>query len=153
MNEKTTLTWDHAEDLPVIATDRIKLHRILENIIENALKFTEAGAVVVSVKLSWDAHTLEVKVTDTGIGIAEENFVDIFEMFHQIDSSDSRKYGGVGLGLYIAKKFTDLLGGTIEVKSALGKGSTFTIRIPFQVGACTIPAATPNLPKQFTDLR
>lgn len=153
INEKTTLTWDQPEDLPVVATDRIKLHRILDNIIENALKFTEEGAVVVSAKLLWEAHTLEVSVTDTGIGIAEENLVAIFEMFHQIDSSDSRKYGGVGLGLYIAKKFTDLLGGTIEVKSALGKGSTFTIRIPCEDGACTILAVTPNLSKQFSDLR
>lgn len=153
VNEKTSLMWDQPEDLPVVATDRIKLHRILENIIENALKFTEEGAVVVSAKILSDAHTLEVTVTDTGIGIAEENLVAIFEMFHQIDSSDCRKYGGVGLGLYIAKKFTDLLSGSIEVKSALGKGSTFTIRIPSEVGGCTIPAATPNLPKQFTDLR
>jgi len=153
INEKTTLTWDHPADLPGVATDRIKLHRILDNIIENALKFTEEGAVVVSAKLLWDAHTLEVNVTDTGIGIAEENLVAIFEMFHQIDSSDSRKYAGVGLGLYIAKKFTDLLGGTIEVKSALGKGSTFTIRTPFGVSGYPIPAATPNLSKQFSDLR
>lgn len=153
INEKTTLTWDQPEDLPRVATDRIKLHRILDNIIENALKFTEEGDVVVSAKLLWDAHTLEVNVTDTGIGIAEENLVAIFEMFHQIDSSDSRKYDGVGLGLYIAKKFTDLLGGTIEVKSVLGKGSTFTIRTPFAVAGCTIPAANPNLSKQFSDLR
>jgi signal transduction histidine kinase len=107
INEKTTLTWDCPEELPVISTDRIKLHRILENVIENALKFTEEGAVVVSVNVSWEAYTLEMKVTDTGIGIAEENFVAVFEMFRQIDSSDNRNYGGVGLGLYIAKKYAD----------------------------------------------
>jgi signal transduction histidine kinase len=153
MNEKTTLKWNYSEDLPMIATDRIKLHRIIENIVENAVKFTEEGAVVVSAKLLCDAHTLEVKVSDTGIGIAEENLVAIFDMFHQIDSSDSRKYGGVGLGLYIAKKFTDLLGGTIEVESALGKGSTFTIRIPFEVSGCPTPRADLIIPKPFTDLR
>ena len=153
INEKTTLTWECHGELPVLSTDRIKLHRILENIIENALKFTEEGAVAVSLNVLWEAHTLEVKVTDTGIGIAEENLVAIFEMFHQIDSSDNRNYSGVGLGLYIAKKYADLLGGTIEVKSALGKGSTFTIRIPFEVSSCAIPATTPNLPKQFSDLR
>jgi signal transduction histidine kinase len=153
VNENTTLKWNHPEELPVINTDRVKLHRILENIIENALKFTEDGAVVVSTNLLWDTHTLEVKVTDTGIGIAEENVAAIFEMFHQIDSSDSRKYGGVGLGLYIAKKFTDLLGGTITVESEPGKGSVFTIRIPFAVSGCSIAAATPVLPKHITDLR
>jgi signal transduction histidine kinase len=153
INENTTLKWDYPEDLPVISTDRVKLHRILENIIENALKFTEEGAVVVSTNLLWDAHTLEVKVADTGIGIAQENIAAIFEMFRQIDSSDSRKYGGVGLGLYIAKKFTDLLGGTITVQSELGNGSVFTIRIPVAVSGGTIAATTPILPKHITDLR
>jgi signal transduction histidine kinase len=153
INENTTLKWDYPEDLPVISTDRVKLHRILENIIENALKFTEEGAVVVSTNLLWDAHTLEVKVADTGIGIAQENIAAIFEMFRQIDSSDSRKYGGVGLGLYIAKKFTDLLGGTITVQSELGNGSVFTIRIPVAVSGGTIAATTPILPKPITDLR
>jgi signal transduction histidine kinase len=153
INERVTLKWEHPEDLPVIITDRGKLYRILSNIIENAIKFTPEGVVVVSSKLVWDTHTLEVKISDTGLGIAEGNRACIFEMFHQVDSSDTRKYAGVGLGLYIAKKFTDLLGGTVEVESVLGKGSMFTIRIPFEVGDCAIPATSANPLRDFGELR
>jgi signal transduction histidine kinase len=153
INERVTLKWEHTEDLPVIITDRGKLYRILSNIIENAIKFTAEGAVVVSSKLVWDTHTLEVKIADTGLGIAEDNLASIFEMFHQVDSSDTRKYAGVGLGLYIAKKFTDLLNGTVEVESVLGKGSVFTIRIPFEVGDCVASATTPNPFRDFSELR
>jgi signal transduction histidine kinase len=76
------------------------------------------------------------------VGIAEDNLASIFEMFHQVDSSDTRKYAGVGLGLYIAKKFTDFLGGTIEVESVLGKGSIFTIRIPLEHSSCAAPKSS-----------
>lgn len=153
INEKTSLKWDHPEDLPVIITDRVKLYRILSNIIENAIKFTAEGIVVISTKLKWDTHTLEVKVTDTGLGIAEDSLASIFEMFHQVDSSDTRKYAGVGLGLYIAKKFTDLLGGTIDVESVLGTGSAFTIRIPFELSGLALPDTRETGSKEFTALR
>jgi signal transduction histidine kinase len=142
VNEKLSLTWDHPEELPVIITDRAKLYRILSNIIENAIKFTAEGAVIVSTEVLRDNHTLEVKVKDSGVGIAEDNLASIFEMFHQVDSSDTRKYAGVGLGLYIAKKFTDFLGGTIEVESVLGKGSIFTIRIPLEHSGCAAPKSS-----------
>jgi two-component system sensor histidine kinase/response regulator len=69
-------------------------------------------------------------VVDTGIGISEELLPSIFEIFQQGDSSETRTYGGVGIGLYIVKKYTDLLGGEVEAKSALGKGTTFTLTIP-----------------------
>jgi signal transduction histidine kinase len=149
INEKTTLTWDYPENLPVITTDRAKVYRIFSNIIENAIKFTAEGTVIVSAKLLGDSHTLEVKVTDTGVGIAENSLASIFEMFHQVDSSDTRKYAGVGLGLYIAKKFTDLLGGVIDVESVLGKGSVFTIRIPFEMSDEAMPKTPPILPKSL----
>lgn len=94
-----------------------------------------------------------VQVDDTGVGIAEENLTAIFEMFHQVDSSDTRRYAGVGLGLYIAKKFTDLLGGTIQVESVLGKGSVFTVRIPVEVGGLATAEARETLSNEAPVLR
>src|SRR5262245_17711453 len=76
---------------------------------------------------------MEFKVTDTGIGIPKELLPSIFERFRQVDSADTRAYGGVGLGLYIAKKYATVLGGTIHVESKPGQGSTFALRIPFQL--------------------
>jgi len=72
----------------------------------------------------------EFKIVDTGIGIEQEKLPFIFEMFHQLDSSETRNHGGVGLGLYIVKKYTEVLGGRIQVTSELGKGSAFTVTIP-----------------------
>ncbi|MGH7824328.1 MAG: ATP-binding protein [Candidatus Binatia bacterium] len=132
VDKDVALHWDYPADLPVIKTDGGKLRQILQNIINNALKFTDKGAVTVSARVDTEAKILEVSVEDTGIGISEESLPTVFEMFRQIDSSDTRRYGGVGLGLYIVKKFTDLLGGTVEVKSAQGQGSVFTVRIPYQ---------------------
>ena len=76
---------------------------------------------------------MEFKVADTGIGIPEEALPFIFDRFRQVDSSETRSYGGVGIGLYIMKKFTELLGGEIGVESELGKGSTFTVTIPCEI--------------------
>ena len=134
-------------------TDRSKLYRILSNIIENAIKFTSEGSVVVSARVFRESRRLEVKVSDTGLGIAEGDLASIFQMFHQVDGSDTRKYAGMGLGLYIAKKFTDLLGGKIHVESVLGEGSVFTVDIPVELSAG--PAAEPPQPEinSLTTLR
>ncbi|MBI2358363.1 MAG: GAF domain-containing protein [Deltaproteobacteria bacterium] len=129
-DKQLEVIWDYPSDLPLIRTDSGKLKQILQNLINNAIKFTERGCVAISVRCDSEAETIRFQVADTGIGIPEDSIPAIFEMFRQVDSSETRSYGGVGLGLYIVKKFTDLLGGTIEVDSAPGKGSTFTVVLP-----------------------
>ena len=111
-----------------LTSDANKCNHILQNLIGNAVKFTEEGKVEVTVRQS-DTNIM-ITVTDTGIGIAEDHLPHIFNEFRQADSSSSRKFGGTGLGLTIAKKYANLLGGTIAVKSVLGKGSEFTLTLP-----------------------
>jgi signal transduction histidine kinase len=111
-----------------IAVDRRKLATVVRNLVGNALKFTERGKVRAEAGLS--AGGLELRVADTGIGIPADRHGEIFEMFRQIDGSDSRAHGGSGLGLYIVRSFVEELGGTIALDSAVGRGSTFTVTLP-----------------------
>jgi PAS domain S-box-containing protein len=127
------LIWNIALGLPTVKTDDGKLKHILLNLINNALKFTEKGQVTVSACYTPGTNKVEFSVADTGIGIKRDKISAIFDMFHQVDSSETRVYEGVGLGLYIVKKFTELLCGTIKVESEFGKGSTFTVAIPLGV--------------------
>jgi signal transduction histidine kinase len=127
------LIWELRTDLPILYADRGKLRHILENLINNAIKFTDYGSVTISARFLANKKVMEFKVTDTGIGIPKELLPSIFERFRQADSSDTRVYGGVGLGLYIAKKYATFLGGTIDVESKLGQGSIFALRIPCQL--------------------
>lgn len=113
-----------------IYSDADKCRHILENMIGNAVKFTEQGKVEVSAQLR--GNHLEIKVTDTGIGISADHLRHIFDEFRQADSSTTRRFGGSGLGLAIAQKYSNLLGGTISVKSTLGKGSEFTLSLPLR---------------------
>ena len=124
------INWDYPLDTVTLHTDSAKLKHILQNLINNAIKFTSQGSVSITVKYISQARAAQFQVADTGIGIPQEMLPSIFEMFHQVDSSETRTYGGVGIGLYIVKKYTDLLGGEIQTKSALGKGTTFTLTIP-----------------------
>lgn len=129
-DKEITLLWDYPSDLPVVKSNREKLRQLLQNLIHNAIKFTDKGYVTVSARYDHGADRVEFKVADTGIGILKEKIPMIFEMFHQIDSSETRLHEGVGLGLYIVKKYTERLRGTVEVESKPGKGSTFIVTIP-----------------------
>ena len=133
--KELNIVWDYPPDLPALNTDSDKLKHVLQNLINNAIKFTDKGSVTISAHASPLApqaseRWVELKVSDTGVGIADENLSIIFERFRQVDSSETRKYGGVGIGLYIAKQFTQLLGGRIEAESEPGKGSIFTVTMP-----------------------
>ncbi|HTM10009.1 MAG TPA: ATP-binding protein [Verrucomicrobiae bacterium] len=129
-NQEVTLHWRY-DELPMFETDPERLRHILQNLINNAVKFTPKGDVVVSARHLSERHRMEFKVSDTGIGIPQEKMPIIFEKFRQVDSSETRSYGGVGLGLYIVKQYVEGLGGMIEVDSTVGKGSTFTVTLPF----------------------
>jgi len=120
--------WRVEPGLPILHTDRTKLKVILKNLINNAMKFTLKGSVAVDAFTSVDG--VEFWVSDTGIGIAPEAIPEIFEMFRQADSSTTRPYGGVGLGLYIVRRLLELLGGTVSVESTVGSGSTFRVWVP-----------------------
>jgi signal transduction histidine kinase len=106
------------------------LKQLLHNLIHNALKFTDQGTVSVAAAEKEDGRKVEFKVTDTGIGIQKEKHAAIFDKLYQVDSSDTRLYGGVGLGLYIVKRYAGLLGATVNVESEPGEGSTFTVTLP-----------------------
>jgi signal transduction histidine kinase len=120
--------WDIAPTLPLLRTDPMKLKVVLKNLIGNAVKFTEHGSVTVSAQRH--DGTVEFRVSDTGIGIPPEAQTVIFEPFRQGDSSTTRRHGGVGLGLYIARRLLEMLGGKIEVHSEPGKGATFRVSLP-----------------------
>ncbi|HEY2989224.1 MAG TPA: GAF domain-containing protein [Candidatus Binatia bacterium] len=163
LSKPLTLAWDYPAELPTVKTDGKKLRQILENLVHNAVKFTDAGRVTISARIregngqekpglvtphasSFDRLRttlskvegsritpnvlLEFKVEDTGRGIAPEALPIIFEKFRQADSSETRLHGGIGLGLYVAKNFAEMLGGRIEVETGVGGGSIFTVSIP-----------------------
>jgi PAS domain S-box-containing protein len=121
-----------SERVGVMRSDRTKLQQILVNLLSNAGKFTTDGTVAlrVSTRLEHDRDWHIFEVSDTGIGIEQEEIPRLFEAFTQADESTTRKYGGTGLGLTISKSFCDALGGTIEVQSSPGKGTTFWVKIP-----------------------
>jgi PAS domain S-box-containing protein len=111
-----------------IVTDQRRLEQVFLNLLNNAVKFTEEGQVRVVCQAEADGY--RVVVSDTGIGIREEEIAGLFQPFHQIDTGLARKHEGTGLGLSICRKLVDMMGGRIEVQSQWGRGSTFTVRIP-----------------------
>ena len=117
----------------IVSGDPARLRQVIINIVGNALKFTEAGHVLLDIRLAprpETGHQLEIEIKDTGIGISPEKQQMIFEAFSQEDTSVSRKFGGTGLGLSISKNLVELMGGTINLKSTVGAGSSFTVLLP-----------------------
>jgi CheY-like chemotaxis protein/anti-sigma regulatory factor (Ser/Thr protein kinase) len=117
-----------ADEIPVMFTDVTKLRQMLLNLLSNAAKFTKAG--VVRLDVSVVDGRVRFAVSDTGVGMTEEQMSRVFEIFAQGDSSTTREYGGTGLGLTITRRFCELLGGDIRVESEVGKGSTFVVELP-----------------------
>jgi PAS domain S-box-containing protein len=117
-------------ELEYIEADKQRFKQILLNILDNAVKFNKPDGGVVSVSAKRSGEMAKISVSDTGIGIKQEDIDRLFKEFEQLDSGVSRKYGGTGLGLAISKKLVELHGGKIEVKSKYGEGSTFDFFIP-----------------------
>ncbi len=131
------LVFDGADGIPPLETDEAKLCQILRNFITNALKFTERGSVRISVRPDGGDRVV-FAVTDTGIGIAPEDHERVFEEFTQLEGPLQRRVKGTGLGLPLCRKLAALIGGKIELESALGQGSTFRLVVPARY---TRPAA------------
>ncbi len=125
------------EEIPDILTgDAVRLTQILVNLINNAIKFTEVGEVRIGINLlssSAEKVSLEIKVSDSGIGIAKEKQAAIFERFQQAEAETTRRFGGTGLGLSIVRQLVEIQGGKMNLESELGKGSSFIITISYKV--------------------
>jgi signal transduction histidine kinase len=129
-DKPVSLKWSIDPELPTLQTDKAKLAIILQNLINNAVKFTDQGQVHISARLTADQKRVEFEIADSGTGIPKESIPFIFDKFRQVDSASTRSYGGAGLGLHVVKVFTELLGGTITVESEVEKGSTFRLSLP-----------------------
>ena len=131
-NSTTDLQMDLFINYPelIINTDRQKLKLSVRHLIENAIKFTPKGHIVLRSSISGD--TVFIEVGDTGIGIAQDQLENIFEVYRQLEKGEARSFGGNGIGLSIVKSHIELLGGTIKINSAIGKGTTVVLNIPIQ---------------------
>ena len=152
-NPRLALTVTVDPDLPMFETDRVKLQEIVHNLVDNAVKFTEAGRITLVARAGSDSSRVVIEVGDTGPGIPAEDLDTIFDAFHQVGESSTRRTNGVGLGLSIVKQLANALGGTVSVTSRIGEGSTFRIDVPCCLrapGAPTpeaVPAAVVALDK------
>jgi signal transduction histidine kinase/DNA-binding NarL/FixJ family response regulator/HPt (histidine-containing phosphotransfer) domain-containing protein len=134
-----------APDVPAeVAADPVRLTQVLSNLVNNALKFTECGGVIIAV--TWDRRRqlFDVEVADTGVGIAEHKQHSIFDVFAQADQSTTRKYGGTGIGLAICQRLVHAMGGKLTVESTVGKGSSFRFSLP-------LPALKEAVPLPVSD--
>jgi signal transduction histidine kinase/DNA-binding response OmpR family regulator len=144
-----------SDDIPKIKGDPTRLHQILVNLANNAIKFTEKGSVTIEVnniRQDGDEVVLQFKVIDTGIGIVKEKIADMFELFTQADTDTTRKYGGTGLGLSICRRLVNLQNGEIHVESETQVGSTFTVEIPYEIADVNEPASHADAVVELKDI-
>ncbi|HSP42940.1 MAG TPA: ATP-binding protein, partial [Luteolibacter sp.] len=127
--DRVLLLWECECDPPHIQLDRDKFDKILLNLVVNAIKFTPSGGTI-EVKAQAAGGHLRFSVADTGVGIAPDVLPRIFERFWQVDTSSTRKFQGAGIGLALVRSLTEAMGGTVDVKSAVNQGTTFTIDLP-----------------------
>jgi CheY-like chemotaxis protein/two-component sensor histidine kinase len=132
-NSPVQIIFDEAEDIPELFQDESKVAQILRNFVSNAIKFTERGEIRISTWFEKHSSMVCISISDTGIGIAPEDQVRIFNEYVQVNRAQHKKIRGTGLGLSLSKKLAELLGGSIALESQLGSGSTFTLRIPLAV--------------------
>jgi signal transduction histidine kinase len=137
-----------APDCPTLETDRIKVHQILRNLVDNAVKFTESGRVVVEAAPGPREGSTTITVTDTGPGVPAGDLPHIFEPFHQLGPSSTRRTSGVGLGLSIVQQIVTVLGGEITVSSEVGWGSTFRVTIPTRLPDSARQQTEPGSPSR-----
>jgi signal transduction histidine kinase len=139
-NRNIELVDEVDEDLPTVYADRVRIRQVILNLMSNAVKFTEKGSITLRAKriieeVEFDGQRRSIplilcSVTDTGMGIAEEDIATVFEEFRQLDSSTSRQAEGTGLGLPISKRLVEMHGGRLWVESEVGVGSTFSFTLP-----------------------
>ena len=148
------IAFSVSQDVPTtLLGDALRLRQIIVNLVGNAIKFTSTGEVVLSVQalaLVGDQLTLNMAVSDTGIGIAADKLDEIFESFHQADTSTTRKFGGTGLGLAISRRLVNLMGGEVQCTSEVNQGSTFSFSATFTVSA-HVKSSDGTIPKMILD--
>jgi signal transduction histidine kinase len=127
-DKPVTFAWEVDPTLPLIATDRGKLRQALINLLSNAAKFTARGEIKLSA--AGGSAGVEIAVSDTGVGMNADQQAIIFEDFRQVEGSITRPFGGMGLGLTLVRRFSDLLGATIAVESAPAKGTRVSLYLP-----------------------
>jgi signal transduction histidine kinase len=142
VNKPVEMTVEVESSLPAIHADRVRLSQIMNNLVSNAVKFTEQGQV--SLRAFREDGQVCLEVQDTGVGIKAEDLDDIFEKFRQVDGSFTRRAQGTGLGLAITRHLVEMHGGSIQVRSQLGEGSTFTVRLPIERPEVEAAAASGN---------
>src|SRR3970040_543381 len=126
------------DDDVTIVSDRAKVERVFQNVFNNAIKFTSEGAIAVKVHPSAQRDSVELEIIDTGIGIEESKIDSIFEPFHQADNSTRRSYSGLGIGLTVARRMAELIGGKLAVSSRPGVGTRVTMSFPSLVAAAPL---------------
>ena len=129
-DKKLTLDTELPDSAVVISSDRLKLERIFQNIFNNAVKFTDQGSIRVTVRAGTDGRGVDVEVADTGVGIATSKLASVVEPFQQVQGAVMRACAGLGLGLTVAYRITQMLGGSLYIESQVGRGTTVKLKLP-----------------------